>query len=156
LLLMRVDKITMSTSIEARVPFLDHPLVEHALSIPSALKVRAGAKGILKQAVADLLPADVIQRPKQGFAAPTAEWFRASLGDGLDALLGRSALAERGLFDHGAVAGLLDDHRRGRQDRSVHLWTIVNLTLWYEHWIAGRDSRALLEPAIGLAARGAA
>jgi asparagine synthase (glutamine-hydrolysing) len=145
LLLMRVDKITMSTSVEARVPFLDHPLVEHALSIPSALKVRSGAKGILKQAVADLLPHDVIHRRKQGFAAPTAEWFRAGLGDHLGDLLGRSALAERGLFDHAAVAGLLDEHRRGRQDRSVHLWTIVNLTLWYEHWIAGRDSRALLE-----------
>jgi asparagine synthase (glutamine-hydrolysing) len=153
LLLMRVDKITMSTSVEARVPFLDHPLVELVLSIPSAIKVRGGAKHVLKQAVAGLLPNDVIHRRKQGFAAPTAAWLRSGLGDHLADLLGRSALAERELFDLGAVGRLLVDHRGGRHDRSVHLWTIVNLALWYEHWIAGRDSRALLEPALAAAGR---
>jgi asparagine synthase (glutamine-hydrolysing) len=152
LLLMRVDKITMSTSIEARVPFLDHPVVEHALSIPSDIKIRGGAKHVLKKAVEDLLPHDVIYRRKQGFAAPTAEWFRAGLGDHLGDMLRRSALAERKLFDHGAIARSLQAHRGGRDDRSVHLWTIVNLTLWYEHWIAGRDAGALLEPALRSAA----
>jgi len=147
-----VDKITMSTSIEARVPFLDHPLVEHALSIPSAIKVRGGAKHILKQAVSDLLPHDVVHRRKQGFAAPTAEWFRTGLGEHMGALLDRSALGQRGWFDAVAIGALLAEHRRGRRDRSVHLWTIVNLALWYEHWIAGRDAGVLLEPALSAAA----
>ena len=94
----------------------------------------------------------MIHRRKQGFAAPTAEWFRTGLGDHMPALLDRSALGARDWFDRGAIAGLLAEHRRGRRDRSVHLWTIVNLALWYEHWIAGRDAGALLEPALSAAA----
>src|SRR3989441_5101106 len=81
LLLMRVDKMTMATSVEARVPFLDHELVEFAIALPPQLKVRDGVgKYLLKKAVEGLLPHEIIYRPKQGFGAPIAEWFRGDFG----------------------------------------------------------------------------
>jgi asparagine synthase (glutamine-hydrolysing) len=78
LLLTRVDKMTMATSVEARVPYLDHPFVEHALNIPTSLKYRDGqTKYILKKTAENLLPLDIIYRPKVGFAAPTSRWFKS-------------------------------------------------------------------------------
>src|SRR3989442_7210 len=84
LLLMRVDKITMATSVEARVPFLDHQLIEYAMSLPRSLKVKgATGKHILKRALESVLPKDVLYQPKRGFGAPTREWFRGPEGDSL-------------------------------------------------------------------------
>ena len=82
---MRVDKLTMANAVEARVPFLDHELVELAMAIPADEKVRDGVgKHVLKRAVADLLPHDLLWRPKQGFGTPVSEWFRGPLGDALE------------------------------------------------------------------------
>ena len=82
LLLMRGDKITMATSVEARVPFLDHHLVEYALGLPRSLKVEGtSGKHILKQALEDILPHDLLYNRKRGFGAPVREWFRNGLGD---------------------------------------------------------------------------
>ena len=156
LLLMRVDKITMSTSVEARVPFLDHPLVEHALAIPSAIKVRSQAKHVLKRAVQDLLPREIVYRRKQGFDAPTAAWFRGPLGDQLEGLIGRSAMAEADLLEPSEPRRLVAEHRSARADHSVRLWGLLNLVLWYERWIAGRDVRELLAPAATTARRASA
>jgi asparagine synthase (glutamine-hydrolysing) len=146
LLLMRVDKITMSTSIEARVPFLDHPLVEHALSIPSRLKVQSQAKHVLKRAVEDLLPREIVYRRKQGFDAPTAGWFRGQLGEAFDGVIGRSAIAGADLIDPAEPRRLVAEHRAARADHSVRLWGLLNLVLWYERWIANRDVAELLAP----------
>src|SRR5712691_11992074 len=84
LLLMRVDKITMATSVEARVPFLDHHLIEYAMGLPRNLKVKGTTgKHILKRALESVLPADVLYKPKRGFGAPINEWFRGPGGDDL-------------------------------------------------------------------------
>jgi asparagine synthase (glutamine-hydrolysing) len=137
LLLMRVDKITMSTSVEARVPFLDHRLVELTLGIPKATRIRSGPKHLLKRAVRGLIPDAIIDRPKQGFAAPIREWLRGTGGAILAARLERSGLWDLGCFDVGHVRGLMRDHRDGRRDFSMRLWCLLNLGLWYEHWIGG-------------------
>ena len=136
LLLMRVDKITMATSVEARVPFLDHHLVEYALGLPRSLKVSGtSGKHILKRALEDILPRDLLYERKRGFGAPVREWFRNGLGGWFDSHLLHSAMRKRNFLDYGFVERLLDEHRRGRRDWGFHLWALLNLSLWYERWI---------------------
>jgi asparagine synthase (glutamine-hydrolysing) len=136
LLLMRVDKITMANSVEARVPFLDHELVEYAMSLPVNLKIKgASGKHILKRALEKVLPEDLLYRPKRGFGAPIREWFRGKSGEELGALITNSSLRKRELFDYRFIERLSDEHRRGARDWSFHLWALLNLSLWYERWI---------------------
>jgi asparagine synthase (glutamine-hydrolysing) len=136
LLLMRVDKITMATSVEARVPFLDHHLVEYALSVPRELKVEGrSGKQILKRALEEILPKDLLYSRKRGFGAPVREWFRNGLSGWFDSHLINSTMRRRDFFDYQFVARLLDEHRRGAQDWGFHLWALLNLSLWYERWI---------------------
>ena len=140
LLLMRVDKITMATSVEARVPFLDHHLVEYALGVPRSLKVEGTVgKHILKRALEDILPHDLLYEPKRGFGAPVREWFRDRGLYGLinDHLLD-SALQKRDLLDQKFVSWMLEEHRSGKRDWGFHLWALLNLSLWYERWIDRR------------------
>jgi asparagine synthase (glutamine-hydrolysing) len=136
LLLMRVDKITMATSVEARVPFLDHHLVEYAMGVGRARKVEgASGKHILKRALEEVLPRDLLYRRKRGFGAPIREWFRTSTEDLVEAHLLNSTMRRRNFFDYAFVARLADEHRRGVRDWSFHLWALLNLSLWYERWI---------------------
>jgi asparagine synthase (glutamine-hydrolysing) len=136
LLLMRVDKITMATSIEARVPFLDHHLVEYALSLSRALKVEGrSGKHVLKRALEDVLPHDVLYRPKRGFGAPIRGWLKGGDTQLLDEHLLNSPMRRRAFLDYDFVARLVDEHRRGTRDWSFHLWALLNLSLWYERWI---------------------
>lgn len=139
LLLMRVDKITMATSVEARVPFLDHKLVEYAMGLPRSLKVEGtSGKHILKRALEEILPRDLLYSPKRGFGAPIREWFRNGLGDIFETNLMNSPIRKRDFFDYGFVGRLLDEHRRQTRDWSFHLWCLLNLSLWYERWIEPR------------------
>ena len=139
LLLMRVDKLTMANSVEARVPFLDHEVVELAMAMPDEQKIQGGVgKQVLKRAVSDLLPDDLIWRPKQGFGTPVSDWFRGPLGDALDQALDSSAIHELGYFDREEMQRLVRLHRSGRAERSFQLWNLLNLTTWFDHWIAGR------------------
>ena len=136
LLLMRVDKMTMATSVEARIPFLDHRLVEYAMGIPTNLKIKGtSGKHILKQALEKVLPRDLLYSPKRGFGAPIREWFRGPTGELLDGLIMNSSLRRRNLFDYTFIAQLVDEHRTGRRDWSFHLWALLNVSLWYEHWV---------------------
>lgn len=136
LLLMRVDKITMATSVEARVPFLDHHLVEYAMGVPRSLKVEGrSGKHILKRALEDVLPHDLLYSPKRGFGAPIRAWFRDGLGEWFDSHLMNSRMRKREFFDYAYIARMLDEHRRGAHDWSFHLWCLLNLSLWYERWI---------------------
>ncbi|MBC7930882.1 MAG: asparagine synthase (glutamine-hydrolyzing), partial [Rubrivivax sp.] len=112
LLLMRVDKITMATSVEARVPFLDHKLVEHAMGVPRELKVEGrSGKHILKRALEDVLPRDVLYKRKRGFGAPVTQWFRGEAGRTLEEMLMRSSLRRREFFDYRFIARLVEAHR---------------------------------------------
>ena len=138
LLLMRVDKMTMATSVEARVPFLDHHLVEYAMGVPRALKVEGrSGKHVLKRALEEVLPADVLYRRKRGFGAPVEGWFRGRAADELEARVMNSTLRRRGLLDYGFVARLFEEHRRGARDWGFQLWALLNLSLWYDRWIDG-------------------
>jgi asparagine synthase (glutamine-hydrolysing) len=135
LLLMRVDKMTMAASVEARVPFLDHHLVEYAMDLPVDLKIKGtSGKHILKRALEKVLPSDLLYRPKRGFGAPIREWFRGESGEVLGAMIMNSSIRRRELFDYEFVAQLIDEHRRGARDWSFHLWALLNVSLWYERW----------------------
>jgi asparagine synthase (glutamine-hydrolysing) len=139
LLLMRVDKIAMANSVETRVPFLDVDLVEFALALPPEMKVRNGSgKYLLKKAVAGLLPAEIVNRPKQGFSAPVSEWFREELGERARREIRESSLAECGLLDYEAIDELWRAHRAGRADWAFQLWNIYNVSAWHDYWVAGR------------------
>lgn len=136
LLLMRVDKITMSTSVEGRVPFLDHGLVDFTMDIPQAWKVRGGvSKYLLKKSLSGILPEDVLHRPKMGFGAPMAEWLRGDFGRQAEAAVLGSSLLKHGYFDRNHMARQFGEHREGRRDNALHLWILFNLTSWYDHWI---------------------
>jgi asparagine synthase (glutamine-hydrolysing) len=140
LLLMRVDKMTMATSVEARVPFLDHELVEFAMALPPDVKVRDGVgKWILKKAVAErgIIPREIAYRKKQGFGAPVAEWFRGDLGERAQREIRESTLAERGLIDYDRVDELWAAHRGG-QEWAFQLWNLYNVSVWHDYWVAGR------------------
>ena len=143
LLLMRVDKITMASSLEAREPFLDHALVEFTMDIPQSAKVNGReAKRLLKRAVAGLIPDEIIHRKKQGFAAPMSEWLRGQFGAQVEReILASPMLAGLG-FDRTMVAGLIADHRAGRRDTALPVWVIYNLVAWHAHWIEGRAPAA--------------
>jgi asparagine synthase (glutamine-hydrolysing) len=136
LLLMRVDKMTMATSVEARVPFLDHHLVEYAMGIPTDLKIKGtSGKHILKRALESVLPHDVLYTAKRGFGAPIREWFRGASGKVLSEQIMNSSMRRRDLFDYSFVARLVDEHQRGAHDWSFHLWALLNVSLWYDRWI---------------------
>lgn len=139
LLLMRVDKMTMAASIEARVPFLDHKLVEYAMGVPRALKVEGkSGKHVLKRALEELLPRDVLYRRKRGFGAPVEGWFRGPSAAALESRVMSSAMRRRDFLDYAYVARLFEEHRRGARDHGFHLWALLNLSLWYERWIEGK------------------
>jgi asparagine synthase (glutamine-hydrolysing) len=139
LLLARVDKITMSVSLEARVPFLDHRLVEHALRLPVSVKLEGGrTKAVLKRAIEGLLPEDLIHRRKQGFPAPISQWLHTEeFGRHLSEALVESPLIRDGYLAREPVLGLLEAHRSRRADHGQLLWVLFNLTLWYQRWILG-------------------
>jgi asparagine synthase (glutamine-hydrolysing) len=136
LLLMRVDKITMATSVEARVPFLDHHLVEYAMGLPRSLKVEgASGKHILKRALDEILPRDLLYTRKRGFGAPVREWFRSALAGWFESHVINSRMRERDLLDYEFVKRMLNEHRKESNDWGFHLWALLNLSLWYERWI---------------------
>ena len=136
LLLMRVDKMTMATSVEARVPFLDHHLVEYAMSLPVDLKINGmSGKHILKRALEKVLPPDLLYRRKRGFGAPVREWFRGAGSEVLSGHIMNSSMRKRGLLNYEFIARLLGEHRRGARDWSFHLWALLNVSLWYDRWI---------------------
>jgi asparagine synthase (glutamine-hydrolysing) len=131
----------MSESLEARVPFLDHELVEFSMDIPEEWKTRDGvAKYLLKKAVEDLIPHDIIYRKKMGFGAPMAEWLRGDFGKQAESAVMGSGLLKRGHINVTHVQHLFDEHFSGRRDTSLYLWTLFNLTSWYDYWIDGQTT----------------
>ncbi|MEK9132216.1 MAG: asparagine synthase (glutamine-hydrolyzing), partial [Patescibacteria group bacterium] len=126
LLLMRVDKITMANSIESRVPFLDHRLVEIAMQIPMSMKIKNGVnKHILKRAVAGIIPDEIINRKKQGFAAPIQEWLNGALKGELPNILWKSKIWDADILDRAAVEKLVADHQSGKTDLSFRIWNLM-------------------------------
>jgi asparagine synthase (glutamine-hydrolysing) len=130
LLLMRVDKMSMGVSLEGRVPFLDHKFVELAMSIPAAIKTRNGnLKHILKKAVRGLIPNQIIDRRKQGFAVPVQEWFFDRMGEVATEKIKRFC-QETDLLEWTRVEQLL------RSKKRASTWPLLNAALWWETFIA--------------------
>ena len=143
LLLMRIDRLSMANGVEARVPFLDPALVEYAYGLPLGHKVAAGeTKVVLRQAVSDIVPPRVRERPKQGFGAPIAAWFGAHMGDLLEGMLDDEGIAR--YFDVDGVRTALAGHRTGKQRNEFVLWPVLNFALWHRHWVQGEN----LEPVV--------
>jgi asparagine synthase (glutamine-hydrolysing) len=140
-LLMRVDKLTMAHAVEARVPFLDHELVEFATRVPPAYKLKdTVGKRLLKKAAEPYLDRDMIYRQKQGFGAPMEEWFaEGDFGRRCLAAFDRSALSKEGFFDNRYFRDLLSAQAKGSGGHSSQLWTVLNAVLWHESWIAGNE-----------------
>ena len=135
LLLMRVDKMTMATSVEGRVPFLDHRMVELAFRIPITMKVRDGVtKYVLREAMKDILPAEILQRRKMGFHVPVTRWFAAVLSPLAQDVLHDPRLERLEIWDKREVDRLLARRQDGRANLGMRIWSLVNFGLWYRHW----------------------
>ena len=138
-LLMRVDKLTMAHAVEARVPFLDHDVVEFAMRLPLSYKLRDGVgKWILKKVAEPYVDHELVHRRKQGFGAPMEEWFQqGDFGQRCLAAFDRSELRRQGFFDDEFFAGMLKRQINGGGGYSFQIWTVMNAILWHEYWIAG-------------------
>jgi asparagine synthase (glutamine-hydrolysing) len=146
-LLARGDKTSMAASLEARVPLLDHHLVEFAASLPPRLKLRfATRKYLLRKVAAKWLPDEVLTRKKQGFPTPVATWFRGEARAFLREHLSPEAVARRGLFDRAYVGRLMAEHERESADHSALLYGLLNVELWHRLFVDS-SPRALAEPA---------
>ena len=136
------DKMSMASSVEVRVPFLDRELAEFvAWNIPPTMKLKGllppTTKFIFRQAMRNILPAEVLRQPKAGFAAPVDYWLAHDLKEMLDDLLSPAQLRQRGLFQPAVVQNYIDEHRSGRCDWSMQLWQFLTLELWMQTFLDG-------------------
>jgi asparagine synthase (glutamine-hydrolysing) len=130
-ILVKVDRMTMAHSLEARSPLLDHELFEFVARLPYRLKSRDGrGKRLLRAVAADLLPASVLTKRKQGFAIPVARWFRTELRDLVLTTFGDRAFRERGVYNLAGVRSLVDEHMAGTYDHGEALWLLLTFELW--------------------------
>jgi asparagine synthase (glutamine-hydrolysing) len=134
-ILPKVDRASMATSLEVRAPFLDFHLVELALSMPRELNLRGlDGKRILKLALGDTLPREILRRPKKGFGIPISLWLKNEFRWLLDELLEPTRLRAQGIFEPATVGALVADHLSGRNDNRKPLWTLLMFQLWYESY----------------------
>jgi asparagine synthase (glutamine-hydrolysing) len=141
-LLMKQDQMSMAASIESRVPFLDHKLVEFAASLPTNMKLRGlTTKYILRQAMRGKLPKEILSRRKMGFPVPIGAWLRGPFSHVVDEYVLSSRALERGLFNAGYVRELVARHRNG-ENHSERLWSLINFEIWQRRFFDGEGSRA--------------
>jgi asparagine synthase (glutamine-hydrolysing) len=139
-LLMKQDQMSMAASLESRVPFLDHPLVEFAAGIPSSYAIKGlEGKSILKSAVEDLLPHSIIHRRKMGFPTPWSGWLAGEQLQTLETLLLEPRSTRRNLFQPEAIRRIFAEHRSRTRDNSNRIWRLLNLELWFRVFV-DRDS----------------
>jgi asparagine synthase (glutamine-hydrolysing) len=151
-LLMKQDNMSMAASIESRVPFLDHVLVEFATRIPQAVQIKGMAgKGILKKAVADLLPHSILYRPKLGFPTPWSDWLAGPRLQAIREMLLEPRSLNRGYFRRAAIEQLFDDHRAKHRDNYDRIWRLLNLELWHRVCLEGEAHAELGEPVMRMA-----
>ena len=134
------DKMSMAVSLECRVPFLDHRLVELASQIPAHYKLPNGRlKGLLKDSLKGVLPDSIINRRKRGFGAPVGAWFKQELMPLRGELLGRPTIEKRGLLDQETVGRICSDHDRGREDYTDLILVMMNLEIWSRLFLDGQS-----------------
>jgi asparagine synthase (glutamine-hydrolysing) len=153
-LLMKQDQMSMAASIESRVPFLDHSLVEFTASIPAKYATKGlEGKCILKAAVEDLLPHSIVHRKKMGFPTPWDYWLAGPQLEDLERLLTEPRTLQRGLFNGEMVKRIFAEHRAGARDNGNRIWRLLNLELWLRICIDGDTSSAFVQPGTAAAYR---
>jgi asparagine synthase (glutamine-hydrolysing) len=137
-LLTLTDRMSMAHSLEVRVPYLDHELLEYAATIPARFKLRGmERKYILKKAVADLLSPGILHRRKMGFSVPLTVWFRRELRPFLEDVLSEESILQSGVFEYGAVRRILDDHFARRVNYDNQIWGLLSFLLWQREYLGG-------------------
>jgi asparagine synthase (glutamine-hydrolysing) len=137
-LLMKQDNMSMAASVESRVPFLDHALVEWATCVPASIQIRGtSGKWILKQAMEGLLPQSIIHRPKLGFPTPWSGWLVGTQLDAIEQLLLEPRSMSRGFFKRAAIERLFREHRAQHHDHYDRIWRLLNLELWHRVCLEG-------------------
>ena len=148
-ILTKVDRMSMAHSIESRVPLLDNLVVDFAARLPADLKIKNGRKKhVLKEAAATLLPPEILNRRKQGFAVPVGGWFRGDLREFFSDVLRSRAARQRGYFNRGFVDRLIREHVTGRRDHTLRLWALVVFELWHRQYVdtnTATDSRPVMQ-----------
>jgi asparagine synthase (glutamine-hydrolysing) len=135
-ILTKVDRTSMAVSLEARAPLLDHKLIDFVTQIPASLKLKGlDTKHIFKRAVADLIPREILNRPKQGFGVPIQEWINQQLRSRIRETLTEKGTRERGYVNANYIDLLLDEHERGRRDHSTGLWALMMFELWHRQFV---------------------
>jgi len=143
-ILTKVDRASMSESLEARAPFLDHRVVAFALSLPMHMKIRAGTgKWLLRQVLYRYVPKSLVERPKMGFAVPIDTWLRGPLREWVEDLLEPSSLRQQGYLDSDAVQSVWRAHMNGASN-GTRLWSVLMFQSWLTETSNSRNLRAPL------------
>ena len=133
--LTKVDRMSMANSLEVRVPFLDHKLLNFAMSISSKYKVRGlTTKYLLKKIMKDKLPKEIIEGRKKGFSIPLSRWFREGFSTLIQEFLSEDLVKKRGYFNHDVIKRLSTDHFSGKKDNSKQLWTLICFEIWHRRF----------------------
>jgi asparagine synthase (glutamine-hydrolysing) len=152
-LLLLTDKMSMAVSLECRVPLLDHDLVELAASLPESTKIKGGRlKHVMKEAMKDLLPADILNRKKRGFGTPMGAWMKSDLAPVVRSLLSPRSVDNRGLFRSDVVTRLIEDHQASRVDGTDRLLALLNLEIWSRIFLDRRTPADVTQELKALAA----
>jgi len=138
---MKQDQMSMAASIESRVPFLDHPLMEFAAGMPEEMKLKSGTtKYVLREAMKGFLPQEILTRSKMGFPVPVGSWFKDRYRPVVEEYVLGGRARERGLFQRPIVEQLVREHQRGDENHWERLWSLVNLEIWQRLFIDGESA----------------
>jgi asparagine synthase (glutamine-hydrolysing) len=137
-ILVKVDRMSMAVSLEARVPFLDYRIVEFALSLPEELKIRNfKTKYILKKMASRFLPHNVIHKPKQGFSIPMKQWLKGPIKNMMTDMLSHERLKRQGIFNAAYIEKMMKDHLDNRMNNSHQIWSMMLFQLWMDRFLSG-------------------
>jgi asparagine synthase (glutamine-hydrolysing) len=143
-LLMKQDQMSMAASIESRVPFLDHEFVEHVVTLPGRYKLRGWqTKAVLRGALRDLIPPQILARRKMGFPVPVGRWLRGPFWPMVEEFVVGPRALQRGLFEPSFLRRLADEHRTGRAEHGDRLWLLANLEIWQRIFLDGEGVAAI-------------
>jgi len=151
-LLMKQDQMSMAASLESRVPFLDHTLVEFTARLPERMKLRRmTTKYILRRSMKGVLPESILTRRKMGFPVPVGAWFRGAYRSVIDDYTLSARSLARGVFDPAFVRNLVAEHQSGARDHSQRLWSLVNFEMWARQFIDGETTYSAASRRLNLA-----
>ena len=144
-LLMKQDQMSMAASIESRVPFLDHPLVEFAATLPERMKLRGlTTKYVLREAMRDMLPPEILSRKKMGFPVPVGAWLRGPWRSLIDEFVLGARSRSRGIFEEGALRRLAASHASGEANQGQRLWALINFEIWQRLFLDGEPPESIV------------